>query len=352
MFNCHDDVLAYHDEEVTLPKEDQDEMRQRRNANRTRLKKGLEKNKKPLPIESRSQGSYAMKTMVQHPEKDYDIDDGSYFEATELVGPKGGEMSSLDARQMVRDAVDDGKFKTPPEVRLNCVRVLYDVGYHVDIPVYRRVVVIDVFGKEHVHYELASASWKRSDARDVTAWFDKENLNQSPDDTNGRQMRRICRYIKKFARSRPSWAGLILSGFGITKLASECYRKDGSRDDQALHDTMKAIRDRLKYNLVVAHPVTPGDTITKGDADPKAKFLREKLSDAIRWLEPLHEEGCTRQKALKCWDDVFNCKFFSERNEAGTKSAASSVLTSGLYRNLAAGSPPSIVQKDGGGRYA
>jgi hypothetical protein len=38
-------------------------------------------------------------------------------------------MTSLQARQMVRDAVDDGKFKTPPEVRSNCVRVYYEKGF-------------------------------------------------------------------------------------------------------------------------------------------------------------------------------------------------------------------------------
>src|SRR5689334_17801750 len=173
MFDGADDVLAYHDEEVTLPQSDRSAMRNRRNANRDRLKKGLKDAKKPMPIEFKAQGSYAMLTMTQHPENDYDIDDGVYFEATDLVGPKGGEMSPLEARQMVRDAVDDGSFKTKPEVRKNCVRVVYDAGYHVDIPVYRRVVTKDAFGKETVHYELASSEGKRSDARDVTEWFEE-----------------------------------------------------------------------------------------------------------------------------------------------------------------------------------
>jgi hypothetical protein len=58
-----------------------------------------------------------MKTMVQHPDKDYDIDDGVYFDKEVLVGERGAEMSALQARQMVRNAIDDGSFKTPPEVR-------------------------------------------------------------------------------------------------------------------------------------------------------------------------------------------------------------------------------------------
>lgn len=140
MHNCSRDVLGYHDDNVTLPQTERDEMRERRNANRDRLKKGLKKAEKPSPLESRSQGSYAMRTMTQHPAKDYDIDDGVYFAKEDLVGPRGAEMSALDARQMVRDALDDGSFKRAPESRNNCVRVYYDAGYHVDIPVYRRVL--------------------------------------------------------------------------------------------------------------------------------------------------------------------------------------------------------------------
>ena len=54
------------------------------------MRKGLEDAEKPAPIEFVKQGSYAMKTMVQDPDNDYDIDDGVYFEKDKLVGePRG-----------------------------------------------------------------------------------------------------------------------------------------------------------------------------------------------------------------------------------------------------------------------
>lgn len=354
MFDCANEVLAYHDDEVTLPQAARSAMRDRRNANRDRLKKGLKEANRPTPIEFKAQGSYAMKTMIQHPANDYDIDDGVYFESADLVGPKGGEMSPLSARQMVRDAVDDGSFKTTPEVRTNCVRVVYDAGFHVDIPVYRRVVTKDILGRESEHFELASSEWKRSDARDVTKWFDEENTRQSGDTGNGRQLRRVTRAIKKFAKSRDSWS--LLSGFGITKLVTECFRGNVSREDAALYDTMKAIRDRLASNLVVAHPVTPSDTITSGSNDAKAIRLRDRLSDALNWLTPLFEANCTRDKALKCWDDVFNTDFFSDRLEesaqASTRGSAS-VLSAGLLiQSGRSDGARDAVQKLGGGRYA
>lgn len=357
MFDCAKDVLAHHNEKVTLPQSERTAMRDRRNANRDRLRKGLKDKGKPAPREFKSQGSYAMKTMVQYPDKNYDIDDGVYFDKEVLVGERGAEMTALQARQMVRDAVDDGGFKTPPEVHKNCVRVIYAGGYHVDMPVYRRVTTKDAFGNETYHHELASSDWKRSDARDVTDWFEKENNAQSPDKENGRQLRRTARQIKKYTRSRDSWNGQMLSGFGITKLVTECFRSNADREDTALHDTMKAIRDRLNGNLVVKHPVTPDETITKGNDDATARFLRDRLTEAVDNLAPLFELDCTREKALKCWDKVFNTTFFIERldnkAEASAKSAVSApaVISSGLLAN-AAQAAQSAVRKEGGGRYA
>lgn len=352
MIDCADDILAYHDDAVTLPQAERSDMRNRRDANRKRVKNGLTSEKKPAPTEFVSQGSYAMKTMIQEDGNTYDIDDGIYFEKESLKGDRGGEMSALDVRQMVRDAVDDGSFKTKPEVLKNCVRVYYEGGYHVDLPSYRHIVKKSFLSEEQ-YYELASSEWKRSDARDVTSWFEKENDRLSPDKENGKQLRRICRLIKRFAKSRSSWGACIGSGFMITKLITEKFVADAAREDQSLYYTMKAIRDRLNINLVVSHPVTPNETITSGDKDPKAKFLGEKLDDAIRWLEPITKTDCSRDEALKCWDQVFNTDYFSNRGGNGTgggnggggkKVAAATLVSEGANKTA--------VKKEGGGTYA
>jgi hypothetical protein len=329
MFDCAKEILSYHNDEVTLPQSERTNMRNRRNANRDRVKRELENNGDPKPREFSPQGSYAMKTMVQHPDNDYDIDDGIYFNLDDLKGRNGGDKSALEARQMVRDAVDDGGFKMKPEVRTNCVRIYYDAGYHVDMPVYRRVVTKDILGNEKVHYELASADWKRSDARDVTKWFEDELTRQSVNEDNGRQLRRMCRDIKKFSQSRSSWKGRIASGFMITKLVTECYRANANREDEALYYTMLAIRDRLERSLVVQHPVTPNEAITKENDDPKARFLKEKLSDAISWMAVLFNADCTREQALKTWDKAFNTDYFINKLEQKGEEKSSAKATNG-----------------------
>jgi len=354
MYDCSKHILAYHGEDISLPQSERTAMRVRRDANRKRVRKGLEDAGHPKPKEFVSQGSYSMKTMVQDEDKDYDIDDGVYFENDDLVGPRGADLSSLDARKRVRDAVDDGTFKDKPEVKPNCVRVHYSEGYHVDLPVYRIVEEKDAAGNTSSYVELAADDgWKRSDARDVTEWFEKKNSSLSPDSTNGRQMRRVTRYLKKLSRSRPSWKKPILGGFGVTVLVSECFVGDVDREDIALYKTMLAVLNRLKTNLVVKHPTTPGVTITNGESDAAARFLRDRVSEVVKYLKPLHSAKCDEETALKAWDKAFNTKFFSARyKEEKAKKEASGSRNAGLIKVL--GSSESVreaVRKDGGGNY-
>ena len=224
----------------------------------------------------------------------------------------------------------------------------YQAGYHVDLPVYRRLVTSTIFGDE-IHYELAASSgWKRSDARDVSKWYEDARAKSA----DGQQLRRINRILKKFARSRQSWSGRILSGFGISILVVECFRHH-DREDRALYDTMLAIRDRLDWNLQIAHPVTTGDYITSGDDDARARCFRDKLTDAIDALQPLFDSDCTRERALKCWDKVFDTTFFRERleDEKRDSVAKSAVITSAALLSSTA-TAAAAVSSAGGGRHA
>lgn len=353
MCNCATEVRSFHDEKVRLGKGERDEMRDRRDTNRTRVKNGLKENGDPKAMEFFSQGSYAMKTMTQHRDKDYDIDDGVYFDEGILKDSHGTDKSASVTKQMIRNAVDDGSFSDKPEVLPNCVRVYYKAGYHVDLPVYRRVT--SSTGSSEEYYELASKEWKRSDARDVTAWFENECDRLSADNEDGGQLRRICRLIKKFARSRESWRDQIASGFMITKLLTERYVPYVSRDDLSLIESMRSMRDRLINNLTIDHPVTPDETITDGADDPCAEFLRSKLSDALVWLECLSDADCTQEKALKAWDKVFNTDFFIGKLPDDQKKSrvveAPAILTSGIVRDWSNQSP-ARVEKRGGRRYA
>ena len=180
MFDCNSDLRTFHDEKVTLNSTQQSEMRDRRDTNRNRLNRGLRENNDPVPHSHQAQGSYAMHTMVQDDNYDYDIDDGAIFLKEDLVGSQGADKTALDARKMVCSGLDDGSFLTPPAVLKNCVRVSYARGYHVDIPVYRLL--------NDGTLELASSDWKGSSPGEVTEWYNNAVRDKSPDTTNGRQL--------------------------------------------------------------------------------------------------------------------------------------------------------------------
>lgn len=354
MHDCNDDIVAFHKEKVVLSTTERTEMRNRRNANRDRLKSGLKSADEPT-AKCKSQGSYAMWTMVQDTDKDYDIDDGVYFTKESLVGPRGGDKTPTAAKAMVRDAVDSGTFKNPPEVRKNCVRVFYQEGYHVDLPVYREVKSDDDDDKR-TYSELASTEWKVSDPQSVTEWLRREDRNQSPDSGDAvRQLRRIVRMLKSFARSRKSWSDSIASGFMITALVVEQYVADEDREDRALYNTMVEIRNRLHSNLKIKHPTVTGEYLTKGEDDSRARFLREKLDSAIGKLEPLFRSACTHDEALEAWDTVFATTFFSERSsDDDSDGQACGRHVPGASASIPFARrpyPTKPVDKRGGGRY-
>ena len=327
-------------------------MRDRRDANRKRLKAGLTRDGESQPRHLKSQGSYAMKTMVQYPDKDYDIDDGVYFARADLVGRNGGDKTPAATKEMVRQAVHDDQFKRPPEVRTNCVRVYYDAGYHVDLPVYRIYEDTDWLGNIMLVQELASTEWRTSNPTAVTEWYHRENKGKSPDTHNGGQLRRINRDIKKFMSSRDSWRKRMTSGFAASVLTVEHYHADAEREDRALYMTMKAICDRLKWDLEVNHPTVDGEKLTRGPDDAGTRFLREKLEEALANLEVLFEPDCSREQALKAWGKVFNTTYFADRLAAERQEKRAAVSSASLIHAASEVEPAAAVEKRGGGTYA
>ena len=324
MKDCHKDINDYHDERVKLKLTQRTQLRQRRNANRDRLKIGLAKNKDPLPVEFVIQGSYAAKTTIQEPENAYDIDDGAVFLKEDLKGKQGGDKTALDAKKMVRDALDDGSFKTPPEVKTNCVRVHYNDGSHVDVPVYRRTTKED----GSFFYEIASADWKESDPKGVNGWF--EGCLSRRSDEGRVQMRDLIRLFKAYCKHRPSYS--LPSGFVLTVLVDEKYWAFDERLDRGYRDLITGIHNRLMVDLAVAHPVVD-EKLAESD-DPKCRTLRDLLSTSIEHLSVLDRPSCKRSDALKAWKKVFNTDFFDasiqQAEQDERKAAVAAVASIGV----------------------
>lgn len=313
IYDCANEMTRYHNKKVRLSEEEKEKLRGYRDANLDRLKNGLQKNESPAYVKSISQGSYAMHTINQHPDNDYDIDVGIIFDREDLKGSQSGDKSALDARKMVCDAMQNNRFNRPPEVMKNCVRVYYEEGHHVDMPVYRQYQGED----GEIVQELASSDWEESDPEAITRWYNDAVIEKSPDTDNGRQMRRVTRLIKKWARSRSSWK--MPSGFIISVLVDECYVPKEGRDDKALYETLKAIRNRLSWKKKVQNPVN-GDLISDGKEAQLQKMYDELDKALNEVLNVLEDPNCSYEDAMKAWNKFFNDDFFKEQIEESSES--------------------------------
>ncbi len=318
MKNCKKDIENYFRDRVKLTEAKKTDLTKRRDANRQRLKDGLKRNSRPAPLKFVIQGSRAMGTTIQEPGNTQDIDDGAVFAKADLVGEKGGEMTALDARKMVRDAVDDGSFKTKPEVKTNCVRVHYDDGPHVDIPVYRQLA--------DGSYELASADWQKSDPEGVNDWFNRR-ADAKFGEGAAQQFRMVIQLQKSFCMNRQSAS--LPSGFVLTVLADEAFFSSDSQLDRAYRNCIEQVHSRLVGSLLVRHPVVD-ENLADSD-DPKCRNYRDLLATAKEDLKVLDKNNCLRSEALKAWKKVLKTDYFDaaikEAEEAEKKKAAEAVVS-------------------------
>lgn len=313
-------MLSYHRERVNLSNADQQEMHDRRNSGRTRLETGLKDDGHPLPEFMASQGSYAMKTMVQDSKSEYDIDDGVYFLKSDLVDSKEAELSPKAARQRVCDALNkDKRLKHDAEVKNNCVRQVYPQGYHIDVPVYR-IINSDEGDK----YELSSQdSWVESDARAVTKWFrGAVDVELKRGEVDSSQLRKITKLTKKMARSRDAWKDQTTSGICISRLVVDHFVDCPGRDDSSLRKTWKAIDSALTNSLRISHPVLDGKNLAE-EGDSNVKFFHERLKEQLSELEVLDRDECTKKKALAAWDKVFATTHFSDQYDESNEESQS-----------------------------
>src|SRR5688500_879005 len=122
MYDCSAQVTRFHNDKISLTTAERTLMRERRDANRDRIRRGLDRNFRLAPDAFHSQGSYAMKTMVQSSPEHVDIDDGIYFVREKLVAGDRSELSAAQVRQLIADAAKDPAFNKQPEIRETCVR--------------------------------------------------------------------------------------------------------------------------------------------------------------------------------------------------------------------------------------
>jgi len=338
MFDLHKEIHQFYCDHVRLTSDQRSELAGYRDTNYKRLISGLDKLGYHRPTRKCDQGSYAMHTTNQHPEKDYDIDVAIIFDIDDLPS------SPLDARKRVESAMNEGggNFSQPHEARTNAVTVWYQEGYHVDLAIHRRY--FDGFGNEII--EHAGVQWTQRNPMDITNWFNDLVNSASPSKENGAtvpegQMRRIVQLLKIFTRSRKSWnlpSGLIIS----TLVGKECYRPDYHSDEKALYETIIALHNRLQINTDVKNPVDDTQLLTyKSEYTNQVINLRDQLQISIEWLMPLLNPDSDKETAVKSWKKFFKHAYWDELLEqiAEAKSVGRALRSSAFVTSTGTVSP-------------
>lgn len=338
MFDLHSDLKNFFDDYVKLSPIDEKKLAEYRDINLERIKSGLDKLGQEDGVtyryfdRNRNQGGYAMRTLNQHDDNDYDIDVALIFKKEHLPG------DSLGSRERIASALKKvgTNFSKEPEARTNAVTVWYADGYHIDFAIYREFA--DDFGRNVI--EHGGADWAQRDPMEITNWFESEVMRKSPTQSSGaivvdQQLRRIVSLLKKFSRSRESWS--MPGGLIISTLAAECYRADRNRDDVALYETISAMVSRLSVSDVVRNPVDFSQLLTNKDKYTKqVKRFKKQLAQAKRKLDILLDPKCTLVSARSAWHWIFQHEFWEEKFQKST-----------LAKDNAAVSAYSVISKNG-----
>lgn len=326
MFDASALIKRFHDSHVTLTQGQSQDMHKRRDANLDRVSTGLKEMEKPGVVETINQGGNAMRTMTQPAEGDeescYDIDVGIVFE-------KDVTKTPFTTKTWVRDAIalKGQKFKTEPVVKKKCVRVVYEDGYQVDLPVLRRTS-----NGSTDSYEIAlGEEWTASDPKAINKWFEERVQALSPDSDGTYQARRIVRFIKYFSKVHAARTGLRYpAGLAATALAIECYQPVKDRDDEAVYLTLKSLRDRWEQS-----PVMANGAVISCDTD-RIKRLSEAAGEAVKALASLvdEESETTDEMARKAWKRVFSHSFFDGEAAVKAMDAARGIAAPAIVTRL------------------
>lgn len=256
------------------------ELREKRDIIVEKIKKSLSEDNQPIP-EVLNQGSYIYGVGIKPVSgEDYDIDVGLDFSI------KSSEYNAQEVRSWVYDAIkkhtDEVKNKGP------CIRVIYQVGYHVDLVCYARYKEDEL--KETFQLAHKNGSWVLSDPKKIKEYIKtaREQFKNTKDSSGSDQLQRVVRYLKRWndlaspGESDDKPIGLAVLLYCIEVLRSSFYDSQGNLDDlQAL--AYVAERAKKSNKISAYKPDTQEDVFSKISDSGMEKLISrfQKLHDAL-----------------------------------------------------------------------
>lgn len=290
MANCHDLFQDFY-RKIELASSKKDYLKQARDAIRDKIRKHFKDTLKDKVPKFLIQGSYAMATIVNPLDGEFDIDDGIYLQS--LDPDKAKWPAPETVHDWIYKAVK-GHTKENPQDKRKCVRVVYSGNYHVDLPIY------GISNKKARLAVRGNSGWHRTEPQEIVHWFKKEIKNKSD------QLRRLVRYTKAWADCQ-SKSGKLPNGFILTILVAEAYEKS-ERDDTAFAGTMRNISDRISESKDILNPVDPNEDLGKRISESQMKRFKERLSSLLSNASAALKED-SKVEACKKWKSEFGDRF-------------------------------------------
>ncbi|GAB6152796.1 hypothetical protein JCM17380_15460 [Desulfosporosinus burensis] len=282
MYDLSSNFNTFYKDHVVLPSKEQTRLRELKNINIQRLKEGLaeyneEKGTSYKIVETLEQGSFAMSTVTQSDSKNYDIDVAIVLDKDNL--PEG----TTAVKNIIVNALKkkSAQFKTEPEFKTNCIRVIYQAGYHIDFAIYRRFMN----SNDDYEYEHCGSEWRTRDPKAITKWF------LSKIKANGQSLRKTVRLLKMFCKSRNLW--VMPGGLMLSVLVEEAFTHD-SRLDISFYETIKGTKERLLYDETIDNPVCRFSAhMTAYISLPMAEEMCRQYANTSRILPPILSSAMT-----------------------------------------------------------
>ena len=240
-------------------------LRTARNALRDRIRRHFRDVLKLNIPRFHGQGSYAMGTIVNPLNGEFDIDDGVYLQHLD-TGDKSNWPTPETVHRWLVQATDGHTGQKPIDKR-RCVRVRYAGQYHVDLPAYGEL------NGDYLLAEKGEKGWHRSDPLALTNWFNGSVK------VHGEQLRRIVRYLKAWTDFQSSRRGKMSNGLILTIMAANHFYAT-IRDDICFANILRAIADEVSVVFCVYNPVDAAEELTSRLTDQQKIIFQEIVADA------------------------------------------------------------------------
>jgi hypothetical protein len=289
MANCND-LFQEFCEEITITSSKNENLKKGKDAIEKEIKDYFSETLEVQQPDFFLQGSYALKTLINpiNPQDEYDLDDGvhlNHLDDDKSEWPKPEEIGNY-----IVEAVKDHT-EQKPQLKKNCVRVIYANDYHIDLPIYcenRSIIYLACLEKNE---------WVMSDPKKFKDWF-YSRLEKTE------QIRSCIKYLKAWKDFR----GCDLKSIHITALVGLNHLEIKDRDDESLTQTLQKIVTYIKSFRAIYNPIdTTENFISDWDNNKINKIIEilEKLH--IKALEAINEKD--KSVASKKWITVFGTRF-------------------------------------------